>query len=34
VNATTTQYGTTYAAAAPRTYTLGVGYTFAAKAKE
>ncbi len=34
VNATTTQYGTTYSAAAPRTVTLGLGYTFAAKAKE
>jgi iron complex outermembrane receptor protein len=33
-NATTNQYGTTYVAAAPRTYTLGVGYTFAAKARE
>lgn len=32
--ATTNQYGTTYVAAAPRTYTLGVGYTFAAKARE
>ena len=30
----TNQYGTTYQAAAPRTYTLGVGYTFAAKARE
>ncbi|AMJ66244.1 TonB-dependent receptor [Hymenobacter sp. PAMC 26628] len=34
VNATTTQYGTTYSAAAPRTVTLGAGYTFAAKARE
>ncbi|MDO7886627.1 TonB-dependent receptor [Hymenobacter cheonanensis] len=34
VNATTNQYGTTYAAAAPRTVTLGLGYTFAAKARE
>lgn len=32
-NATTNQYGTTYVAAAPRTYTLGVGYTFAPQAK-
>lgn len=31
---TTNQYGTTYTAAAPRTVTLGAGYTFAAKAKE
>ncbi|TDN35997.1 TonB-dependent receptor [Hymenobacter sp. UV11] len=30
---TANQYGTTYTAAAPRTVTLGVGYTFAAKAK-
>ncbi|QKG54575.1 TonB-dependent receptor [Hymenobacter sp. BRD67] len=30
---TANQYGTTYQAAAPRTYTLGLGYTFAAKAK-
>ena len=28
------QYGTTYTAAAPRSLTLGVGYTFAAKARE
>lgn len=34
VNATTNQYGTTYTAAAPRTVTLGLGYTFAAKARE
>ncbi|QKG57067.1 TonB-dependent receptor [Hymenobacter sp. BRD128] len=34
VNATTNQYGTTYAAAAPRTVTVGLGYTFAAKARE
>jgi len=33
-NATTNQYGTTYTAAAPRTVTLGIGYTFAAKARE
>jgi iron complex outermembrane receptor protein len=33
-NATTNQYGTTYTAAAPRTVTLGLGYTFAAKARE
>lgn len=33
-NATTNQYGTTYTAAAPRTLTLGLGYTFAAKARE
>jgi iron complex outermembrane receptor protein len=33
-NATTNQYGTTYVAAAPRTFTLGVGYTFAARAAE
>jgi len=33
-NATTNQYGTTYVAAAPRTFTLGVGYTFAARAVE
>jgi len=31
---TTNQYGTTYQAAAPRTYTLGVGYAFAAKARD
>jgi iron complex outermembrane receptor protein len=31
---TSNQYGTTYQAMAPRTYTLGVGYTFAAKAKD
>ena len=31
---TANQYGTTYTAAAPRTLTLGVGYTFAAKARE
>ncbi|MFD1873263.1 TonB-dependent receptor domain-containing protein [Hymenobacter bucti] len=31
---TSNQYGTTYQAAAPRTYTLGVGYTFAGRAKE
>lgn len=31
---TANQYGTTYQAAAPRTYTLGVGYTFAGKARE
>ncbi len=30
---TANQYGTTYTAAAPRTVTLGAGYTFAAKAK-
>jgi iron complex outermembrane receptor protein len=34
VNATTNQYGTNYTAAAPRTVTLGLGYTFAAKARE
>lgn len=34
VNATTNQYGTTYTAAAPRTLTLGLGYTFATKARE
>jgi iron complex outermembrane receptor protein len=33
-NATTNQYGTTYVAAAPRAFTLGVGYTFAARAAE
>ncbi len=33
-NATSNQYGTTYVAAAPRTFTLGVGYTFAARAAE
>jgi iron complex outermembrane receptor protein len=33
-NATTNQAGTTYVAAAPRTFTLGVGYTFAARAAE
>ncbi len=33
-NTTTNQYGTTYVAAAPRTFTLGVGYTFAARAAE
>jgi iron complex outermembrane receptor protein len=31
---TSNQYGTTYQAAAPRTYTLGLGYTFAGRAKE
>ncbi|MEJ7662120.1 MAG: hypothetical protein WKG07_22410 [Hymenobacter sp.] len=31
---TANQYGTTYTAAAPRAVTLGVGYTFAAKARE
>ena len=31
---TANQYGTTYTAAAPRSLTLGVGYTFAAKARE
>ncbi|RYY13269.1 MAG: TonB-dependent receptor, partial [Cytophagaceae bacterium] len=31
---TSNQYGTTYQAAAPRTYTLGVGYSFAGRAKE
>jgi iron complex outermembrane receptor protein len=31
---TSNQYGTTYQAAAPRTYTLGVGYTFSGRAKE
>ncbi|WP_223651140.1 TonB-dependent receptor [Hymenobacter psoromatis] len=31
---TANQYGTTYTAAAPRTVTLGLGYTFAAKARE
>jgi iron complex outermembrane receptor protein len=33
-NATANQYGTTYVAAAPRAFTLGVGYTFAARAAE
>lgn len=33
-NATTNQYGTTYVAAAPRAFTLGLGYTFAARAAE
>ncbi|AMR27256.1 hypothetical protein A0257_09200 [Hymenobacter psoromatis] len=31
---TANQYGSTYTAAAPRTVTLGVGYTFAARARE
>ncbi|WP_460586233.1 TonB-dependent receptor domain-containing protein [Hymenobacter arcticus] len=31
---TSNQYGTTYQAAAPRTVTLGLGYTFAGKARE
>lgn len=31
---TANQYGTTYTAAAPRAFTLGAGYTFAAKARE
>ncbi|MGI4832803.1 MAG: hypothetical protein ACRYFK_05010 [Janthinobacterium lividum] len=31
---TANQYGTTYTAAAPRTVTLGLGYTCAAKARD